>query len=61
MLLIIYFMLFQRGARLAAKAKAVEDSWRSQHAKLAEETEEAEGATASKQDEGLLLLFLLPC
>ena len=53
-------MLFQHEAKLVAKAKAVEDSWWSQHTKLAEETKEAKGATASKQDEGLLPLFLLP-
>ena len=50
-------MLVQHRARLVAKAKVVEDSWWSQHAELAKESEEAEGATTSKQDEGLLPHF----
>ena len=56
------FFGFHQGVRLASKAKVVEDSWWSQHAELAEETKEEEGATTSKPDKGLSppLLSLCP-
>ena len=47
------FFGFYQGVRFASKAKVVEDSWWSQHAELAEETKEEEGATTSKPDKGL--------